>query len=171
MQVNPILLAAIVLPTALLWCLWWKPGCTYATDPIATKALMDELTARVRALIKALALKYPADARTLALTRWQTHGAMRALACPSPAHVAFTMDKSRLFICTHDPVTGLANNVNAAMHVLLHELAHVITEQLHHPVIFWQNADFLMREAQAAGLYEPVQPNTPFCGRQLQSLT
>lgn len=149
---------ALLLCTAVLW---WRSG----RDPEGSRLLL-QLSQRTDALLAWLQRHHPRDPRTLTLThKWR--GSLSSTGSPSPDNVAYTVRKAHIYICTRDPYTGKANRLEAAMHVLLHELAHLVTAEQQHPAAFWENAQFLADEAQAAGLYEPIAPGTRFCGRPL----
>lgn len=48
------------------------------------------------------------------------------------------------------------NNVNAAMHVLIHELAHITVPEYDHSEAFWQSFKDLKVLCQSLGLYTPI---------------
>ena len=61
----------------------------------------------------------------------------------------------------------LNGNENDTMFVLLHELAHIMSESYGHNEEFKQNMDFLVKEAVKVGIYHPVDyTKTPidYCG-------
>lgn len=54
--------------------------------------------------------------------------------------------------------------------VAIHELAHVMTKEEGHKLVFWQNFKFLLENAKEAGIYNPVnykQNPTEYCGMQI----
>jgi hypothetical protein len=54
--------------------------------------------------------------------------------------------------------------------VAIHELAHVMTKEEGHKLVFWQNFKFLLENAKEAGIYHPVnykQNPTEYCGMQI----
>jgi hypothetical protein len=56
--------------------------------------------------------------------------------------------------------------------VAIHELAHVMTKEEGHKLVFWQNFKFLLENAKEAGIYHPVnykQNPTEYCGMILSS--
>lgn len=56
---------------------------------------------------------------------------------------------------------------NTVMFVMLHEMAHLMTETIGHTQEFWTNFKRLLHDAVQIGIYQPVnyahQP-TPYCG-------
>jgi hypothetical protein len=165
--VRAACLATAAAAAATWWC-WWRRQ--QPTQVLAGQLLLQELTVRASALLAFLASNHSNDPRTATLLRrWD--GRMRPTRVSDPSDVAYTINKSHLYICTHNPTTGQVNDINPAMHVLLHELAHVATAELQHPATFWDNMAFLVKAAKAAGVYEPIQDGAVFCGKALQAAT
>jgi predicted metal-dependent hydrolase len=56
---------------------------------------------------------------------------------------------------------------NTVMFVMLHEMAHLMTETIGHTQEFWTNFKRILGDAVQLGLYTPVnyaQQPTPYCG-------
>jgi hypothetical protein len=47
-------------------------------------------------------------------------------------------------------------DINTLTYVALHELSHVMTKSIGHKQEFWENFKFMLENAKAAGIYEPV---------------
>jgi hypothetical protein len=47
-------------------------------------------------------------------------------------------------------------DINTLTFVALHELSHIMTESIGHKQEFWQNFKFLLQNAKASGIYDPV---------------
>jgi len=47
-------------------------------------------------------------------------------------------------------------DINTLTFVALHELSHIMTESIGHKQEFWQNFKFLLTNAKAANIYQPV---------------
>jgi hypothetical protein len=79
----------------------------------------------------------------------------------SDASAAYVINKGEeLRVC-------LNGNENDTMFVLLHELAHIMSESYGHNSEFKKNMDFLVKEAVKVGIYQPVDyTKTPieYCG-------
>ena len=58
-------------------------------------------------------------------------------------------------------------DINTLTFVALHELSHIMTESIGHKQEFWQNFKFLLTNAKAANIYQPIdykkQPQD-YCG-------
>lgn len=129
--------------------------------------LLSEMRRRTGVLLDYLRQHHAADPRTLALLK-NYRGSISSTKKPDPDDIAYTINKTHLYICTHSPdPPGDVNNVEAATYVLLHELAHMATKELNHPAVFWENTQFLADAAQAAGVYQPIEDGTVFCGKAL----
>jgi hypothetical protein len=58
-------------------------------------------------------------------------------------------------------------DANTIMFVILHEMAHLMTETIGHTQEFWSNFRRILGDASQLGLYSPVnyaQRPTPYCG-------
>ncbi len=65
---------------------------------------------------------------------------------------------------------GKLIDLNTLTFVAIHELAHVMTKEEGHKLVFWQNFKFLLENAKEAGIYHPVnykQNPTEYCGMQI----
>jgi hypothetical protein len=61
-------------------------------------------------------------------------------------------------------------DINTLTFVALHELSHIMTSSVGHKQEFWQNFKFLLENAKAANIYQPVDyKKTPqdYCGMKL----
>lgn len=79
----------------------------------------------------------------------------------------FTRDKGReIRVCVPDD-----GDINTAMFVTLHELAHVLTPDNGHTAGFWENFAFVLGAAVKAGVYSPQRfsRETPgsYCGQSI----
>jgi len=76
----------------------------------------------------------------------------------------------RIVVCLRDktkkPDYPLID-INTIMFVMLHEMAHLMTETIGHTPEFWENFKRILHDAVKVGIYTPVnysrQP-TPYCG-------
>lgn len=63
-------------------------------------------------------------------------------------------------------------DLNTVMYVAIHELGHLMTEEIGHPTTFWTNFRILLKEAITLGLYKKVdyaaQP-VKYCGIHIKS--
>jgi hypothetical protein len=67
---------------------------------------------------------------------------------------AYNVNKGEsISLCLENKNDETLNDINALLHVVLHELAHVMTEDYKHDKHFWDNFEFLRRFANENGLY------------------
>lgn len=76
----------------------------------------------------------------------------------------------KIVICLRDKTKSPSFPIiqeNTVMFVMLHEMAHLMTETIGHTQEFWTNFKRLLHDAVQIGIYQPVnyahQP-TPYCG-------
>lgn len=63
-------------------------------------------------------------------------------------------------------------DLNTLMYVAIHELGHLMTEEIGHPPPFWKNFRILLEEAIDLGLYKAVnyaKKPVKYCGMKIQS--
>jgi hypothetical protein len=61
-------------------------------------------------------------------------------------------------------------DLNTLTFVALHEISHVMTTSIGHKQEFWQNFKFVLENAKAANIYQPVdykKNNEPYCGMDI----
>lgn len=71
---------------------------------------------------------------------------------------SFTENKKNIFLCMRDR-TGNVYDFNSLMYVLLHEISHVINDELHHTQKFKNIFSELLKHAENLGYYNS---NIPF---------
>jgi hypothetical protein len=69
-----------------------------------------------------------------------------------------TINKSTIHLCTKDPRNGQEYDKNTLMFVVLHELAHVLCEDIGHSEKFLTINTSLLNYAIQKGLYDPSKP-------------
>ena len=63
-------------------------------------------------------------------------------------------------------------DMNTTMFVVIHELAHVMTHEVGHTKLFWENMKFLLEKAEEINLYKPINyKDTPvmYCGMEINT--
>lgn len=63
-------------------------------------------------------------------------------------------------------------DLNTIMYVAIHELGHLMTEEVGHPPVFWKNFRILLKEAVELGLYKKVnyaEKPVKYCGINIKS--
>lgn len=95
-------------------------------------------------------------------------------------HVAYTINKGEaIHFCVQKPsmdktkdTPEIESDMNTFMFVAIHELAHVVTKSTGHTEEFWQNHYRLLRYAEKANVYTPVDYTrnpTSYCGVKINT--
>ena len=137
-----------------------------APDSQAAADRLAELEDRLRRLLEGAARVVPGDRRVEAIrARWD--GTLSEVQAAD--EVAFSVDKASVHVCLRD-AAGRLEDLNTSMFVLLHELAHVATDDYGHSPEFWDNMRFLLELAERLGLYRYEDygaQQVTFCGQPL----
>ena len=93
---------------------------------------------------------------------------------PTSTYTAYSENKGeKLAFCLNQNKEDNNNLIDEAtlMFVAIHELSHIATKSIGHKTEFWENFKFLLAEAKAAGIHNPVdykkQPKE-YCGMKIQ---
>ena len=98
----------------------------------------------------ALARDYaPGDRRLLNIAR-RWNGTLSET--PHDKDVAYSVAKDAISLCVRS-ADGRLESENTTMFVLVHELAHIATDEYGHSREFWANMRFLLELAEATGAY------------------
>ena len=86
--------------------------------------------------------------------------------------IAYSMNKNDVYVCVRcdNSPDGQLEDINTSTYVLLHELAHVATDEYGHTPEFWRTMRWFLEVAEDAGLYEFQDfAKTPvrYCGKAL----
>ena len=82
--------------------------------------------------------------------------------------VAYSTNKKFISICVRDADGKIETDLNSAMFVLLHELAHVAENSQGHTPKFWRTFKTILEMAANVGVYtyRPMSEET-YCGKRL----
>lgn len=75
----------------------------------------------------------------------------------SGSNKSFTINKKHVYICSKDE-SGQYYDDNMLTYVILHELAHVLCDEVGHTEKYKQIFRSLLERAHKAGLYDPSKP-------------
>jgi hypothetical protein len=81
-------------------------------------------------------------------------------------NIAYTENKRNVHVCIQQPDGIGLDSENTCMYTLLHELAHICTDEWGHTDTFWDNFKFLLELAVKAGVYKysTYTDDTTYCG-------
>lgn len=68
----------------------------------------------------------------------------------------------------HEIGLCLDGTVNDVFHVLIHELAHTVSEKYSHNEEFWKNFEIIKNHCVAIGIYKPIPSSKKFCGKYIR---
>jgi hypothetical protein len=76
---------------------------------------------------------------------------------------SYTINKKKIYMCLRDE-NGEYYHDNMLLFVILHELAHVLCDEIGHTAKFQQIFQQLLEEASNAGIYDPdIEPVHNYC--------
>ena len=120
--------------------------------------LMAQIRIRLTRLCDALEKKYPDKAQVKQLVRNFRSDPTRFIeSTPDEEHTSSTINKGEsIRMCLRQREGGDEGLVdeNVLLFVAIHELGHVCTESVGHGPDFWNNFGWLLKEAEALGIYK-----------------
>ena len=120
--------------------------------------LMAQLRMRLTKLCDTLEKKYPDKAQVKQLVKNFRSDPSRFIeATPDSEHTSYSINKGEsIHMCLRQREGNNESLVdeNIMTFVSLHELSHVCTESIGHGPDFWNNFGWLLKEAEAIGLYK-----------------
>ena len=137
-------------------------------DAMNAADFLKALTTRIEKLISSPA--HALDPRIQRIRdRW--NGTLSELDGKRAGNIAHSVGKRDISICIRDPDGTLADE-NAAMFVVIHELAHVASRSIGHTDEFWDAMRFLLELGEYTGAYNYTdhdREHTMLCGKKLGS--
>lgn len=120
--------------------------------------LMAQLRIRLTKLCDALEQKYPDKDQVKQLVKnFRSDPARFIEATPDSEHTSYSVNKGEsIHMCLRQrdgPDESLVDE-NVMTFVALHELSHVCTKTIGHDADFWNNFGWLLKEAEALGIYK-----------------
>lgn len=128
---------------------------------------IERLRRRTRAFIERSLELYPHDTRLQRINdKWSGEFGETD---PASKTIAYSVSKSDIRVCVKNRRGELAD-INAAMFVILHELAHIATDEVGHTETYWKNFRFILEIAERVGVYryqDHEKVETTVCDKQL----
>lgn len=119
--------------------------------------LLADVTGKCKALVQYMKEKHPNDPRVKRLVEgFNPQKISETL--PTSELTAYSENKGeKIAFCLNTTKTGdKLIDINTLTFVALHELSHILTESIGHKQEFWTNFKFVLENAKAAGIYDPV---------------
>ena len=91
---------------------------------------------------------------------------------PGNKYTSYSINKGeKLVFCIRAKgVTTPLEDINTLMFVAIHELAHLMTKEIGHPPIFWENMKYLLKKAIELGVYKKQnfeKKPVSYCGTKI----
>jgi len=119
--------------------------------------LLAETTEKCKQLVKYMHDTLPDDKRVKRLVAGFNPKAMKET-LPTSELTAYSENKGeKIALCLNTTKSGdTLIDPNTLLFVAIHELSHIMTESIGHKQDFWQNFKFMLENAKAANIYQPV---------------
>ena len=119
--------------------------------------LLAKVTQKMKDMVAYMKKTHPTDERTIRLVDGFNPKKISET-LPTSELTAYSENKGeKLAFCLNTQKDGnKLIDIDTLTFVAFHELTHILTEKVGHPQIFWQNFKFLLQNAKAAGIHEPV---------------
>ena len=92
---------------------------------------------------------------------------------PGSKYTSYSVNKGeKISICIRSVEDEAFIDDNTILFVVIHELAHVMTEEVGHTQLFWSNMKYLLEEGKNVGIYNPIDyRKTPkeYCGMEINT--
>lgn len=133
--------------------------------------LLANVTQKLKDLVAYCAKKYPDDERVQRMVQ-KFNPTKISETLPTSEYTAYSENKGeKLAFCLNKQKNGTRLiDLNTLTFVAIHELAHIMTISEGHKQEFWQNFKFLLEQAKAANIYEPIdykENPQPYCGMDI----
>ena len=133
--------------------------------------LLELVTDKCKTMVKILDKKYPDDERVIRLKKGFNPKKINET-LPNSEYTAYSENKGeKLAFCLTKQKEGKnLIDLNTLTFVALHEVSHVMTKSIGHTPEFWSNFKFMLKEADDAGIYKPIDyKNDPvvYCGMDI----
>ena len=87
-------------------------------------------------------------------------------------YTSYSVNKGeKISICIRSKDNDMVDD-NTILFVVIHELAHVMTEEVGHTPLFWSNMKYLLENAERIGIYKPInyeKEPVQYCGMEINT--
>ena len=92
---------------------------------------------------------------------------------PGSMYVAYSVNKGEeLSICIREKDTEKFIDNNTIIFVAIHELSHIMTDEIGHTELFWDNMKYLLEKSSLVGIYKKIDYSkypVMYCGMEIDS--
>ena len=133
--------------------------------------LLSKVTKNLKDLVVYCSKKFPDDENVHRMVQ-KFNPTKISETLPTSEYTAYSENKGeKLAFCLNKEKNGTKLiDINTLTFVAIHELAHIMTVSEGHKQEFWQNFKFLLEQAKASKIYEPVDYKKnpePYCGMDI----
>ena len=133
--------------------------------------LLSKVTKNLKDLVIYCSKKFPDDEKVQRMVQ-KFNPTKISETLPTSEYTAYSENKGeKLAFCLNKEKNGTKLiDINTLTFVAIHELAHIMTVSEGHKQEFWQNFKFLLEQAKASKIYEPVDYKKnpePYCGMDI----
>ena len=133
--------------------------------------LLSKVTKNLKDLVVYCSKKFPDDEKVHRMVQ-KFNPTKISETLPTSEYTAYSENKGeKLAFCLNKKKNGTKLiDINTLTFVAIHELAHIMTISEGHKQEFWQNFKFLLEQAKASKIYEPVDYKKnpePYCGMDI----
>lgn len=133
--------------------------------------ILSRINARMQRVIAHMRKKYPKDRAVARLHKNYDPDAMSEGGA-EVGYTSYSVNKGEKIVMCIRQTGGEFVDENVLTYVALHELAHLMTEEIGHPKPFWDNFGRITKEAIEIGVYKEVDFDAhpqPYCGITIAS--
>jgi len=119
--------------------------------------LLAKVTQKCKSLVAYMKEKHPDDPRVIKLVKGFNPKSISET-LPTSELTAYSENKGeKIAFCLNTTKTGdKLIDIDTLTFVAIHELSHIMTSSIGHKQDFWQNFKFLLENAKAANIYQPI---------------
>ena len=133
--------------------------------------LLSKVTKNLKDLVVYCSKKFPDDENVHRMVQ-KFNPTKISETLPTSEYTAYSENKGeKLAFCLNKEKNGTKLiDINTLTFVAIHELAHIMTVSEGHKQEFWKNFKFLLEQAKAAKIYEPIDYKKnpePYCGMDI----
>jgi len=135
-----------------------KKYCVREREKIMEAAdLLAHVTDKCKQLVRYMDEKYPKDEEVQRLVKGFNPKSISET-LPTSELTAYSENKGeKIAFCLNKSKSGTTLiDINTLTFVAIHELAHIMTKSVGHKQDFWENFKFLLENAKAADIYQPI---------------
>lgn len=134
--------------------------------------LLADVNKDLTKLVKFLMITYPDDERVKLLYKNYNPDNISE-GTPEHGYTSYSINKGeKLILCIRQKDTDELVDKNTILYVAIHELGHLMTDEIGHTPKFWANFKWILQQAVDQGIYTKVdykQSPKPYCGIKLTS--